>query len=152
VLVICGEHSDVRDWAERLVDVVPSCELHLYEGCTHLVVLEAPAEVRVDLLAWFERVRAGELPEPRPVDGSGVVAGPAGGADRIVHHQPGRRLDMADRPPWYPADSPWPPVGGQLPGGWQDVMDEFARSQGLDQAPAIPDHRDVVPADPTGTA
>ena len=43
VLVICGEHSDVRDWAERLVNVVPACELHLYEGCTHLVVLEAPA-------------------------------------------------------------------------------------------------------------
>jgi pimeloyl-ACP methyl ester carboxylesterase len=153
VLVICGEHSDVRDWAERLVNVVPACELHLYEGCTHLVVLEAPADVRVDLLAWFERIRAGEVPTRRPVDASGMVIGPeaGGGSDRIVHHQPGRLLDLAARPPWYPADSPWPPLGGQLPGGWQEVMDEFARSQGLDQAPLIPDHRDTAPAGSTGT-
>ena len=147
VLVICGEHSDVRDWAERLVTVLPSCELHLYLGCTHLVVLEAPADLRADLLSWFARVRAGELPEARPFTAEGAVEG---GTDRIVHHQPGRLLDLAARPNWYPEDSPWPPVGGELPSDWQQLLDEFARSRGLDQAPVVPDHRDLTPTEPTG--
>jgi pimeloyl-ACP methyl ester carboxylesterase len=148
VLVICGEHSDVRDWAERLVTVLPACELHLYEGCTHLVVLEAPADLRADLLAWFARVRSGDLPERRALTAEGVVEGEGGGTDRIIHHQPGRLLDLAARPPWYPADSPWPPVGGELPADWQQLLDDFARSQGLDQAPVIPDHRDLAPTEP----
>ncbi|HEX4218649.1 MAG TPA: alpha/beta hydrolase, partial [Acidimicrobiales bacterium] len=64
VLIVCGEHSDVRDWAERLVYVLPRCELHLYEGCSHLVVLEAPADLRGLLLRWFDRIRAGDIPAP----------------------------------------------------------------------------------------
>jgi pimeloyl-ACP methyl ester carboxylesterase len=199
VLIVCGEFSDVRDWAERLVYVLPRCELHLYEGCSHLVVLEAPADLRGLLLRWFDRIRVGEL--PRALDGirtpgpgeagpgeagpeaSGPVAsGPRGaesggvepgsgqsdsgagveagsveagsgdndslagvGVDRIIRHRPRRFKEMAPRPPWYPEDSPWPPVGGELPDGWQEAMDDFARGKGLDQAPVIPDHRDFAP-------
>jgi pimeloyl-ACP methyl ester carboxylesterase len=149
VLIVCGEFSDVRDWAERLVYVLPRCELHLYEGCSHLVVLEAPADLRGLLLRWFDRIRAGEL--PRPLDGirtpgSGDNDSVAGvGVDRIITHRPTRFKELAPRPPWYPEDSPWPPVGGELPDGWQEAMDDFARGKGLDQAPVIPDHRDFAP-------
>jgi pimeloyl-ACP methyl ester carboxylesterase len=181
VLIVCGEFSDVRDWAERLVYVLPRCELHLYEGCSHLVVLEAPADLRGLLLRWFDRIRAGDLPmaldgirtpgpgasRPRgadaggseagsgandPGDGvgvgaeaEGVAGGEAGGVDRIIRHRPARFKELAPRPPWYPEESPWPPVGGELPDGWQEAMDDFARGKGLDQAPVIPDHRDFAP-------
>jgi pimeloyl-ACP methyl ester carboxylesterase len=194
VLIVCGEFSDVRDWAERLVYVLPRCELHLYEGCSHLVVLEAPADLRGLLLRWFDRIRAGELPRaldgtrtpgpeaagpgaagpgtpgPRRAESGGVEPGSgqsdsgagaeagsveAGsvendsltsvGVDRIIRHRPTRFKELAPRPPWYPEDSPWPPVGGELPDGWQEAMDDFARGKGLDQAPVIPDHRDFAP-------
>jgi pimeloyl-ACP methyl ester carboxylesterase len=192
VLIVCGEHSDVRDWAERLVYVLPRCELHLYEGCSHLVVLEAPADLRGLLLRWFDRMRVGDVPValdqlPAALDehgrsgsGRGPVsgapsgaAGPrgaesgavesesreaesesreaesgTGGSQRIIRHQPARFKEMAPRPPWYPEESPWPPVGGDLPDGWQEAMDEFARGKGLDQAPVIPDHRDFAPPGP----
>ena len=144
VLIVCGEHSDVRDWAERLVTVLPSCELHLYDGCSHLVVLEAPADLREDLLEWFGRMRVGDVPERRAIGPDGTVVGPDAGRDRISHALPGTSRALAGRPPWYPEDAPWPPVGGKLPDGWQEVMDEFARSRGLDAAPVIPDHRDVA--------
>jgi pimeloyl-ACP methyl ester carboxylesterase len=177
VLIVCGEHSDVRDWAERLVYVLPRCELHLYEGCSHLVVLEAPADLRGLLLQWFDRMRVGDVPValdqlPAALDehgGSGSASGAAGprgaesgavesesreaesgtaGSQRIIRHQPARFKEMAPRPPWYPEESPWPPVGGELPDGWQEAMDEFARGKGLDQAPVIPDHRDFAPPGP----
>jgi hypothetical protein len=178
----------VRDWAERLVYVLPRCELHLYEGCSHLVVLEAPADLRELLLRWFDRIRAGELPSlldgdrasgsgatgPRGAESGseGVETGSEGAAsgsegdepgslgvetgsegnepgpegnDRIIRHRPARFKELAPRPPWYPEDSPWPPVGGELPDGWQEAMDDFARGKGLDQAPVIPDHRDFAP-------
>jgi pimeloyl-ACP methyl ester carboxylesterase len=144
VLIVCGEHSDVRDWAERLVYVLPRCELHLYEGCSHLVVLEAPADLRGLLLQWFDRMRAGEVPA--------LLEGEAASAVRIIRHRPARFKELAPRPPWYPEDSPWPPVGGELPDGWQEAMDDFARGKGLDQAPVIPDHRDFAPPGPTGPA
>ena len=173
VLIVCGEHSDVRDWAERLVYVLPRCELHLYEGCSHLVVLEAPADLRGLLLHWFDRMRAGEVPalldgeapavtgEAGSSAGDGTVSaggGPApasaGGGPapsvRIIRHRPARFKELAPRPPWYPEDSPWPPVGGELPDGWQEAMDDFARGKGLDQAPVIPDHRDFAPPGPAG--
>jgi pimeloyl-ACP methyl ester carboxylesterase len=163
VLIVCGEFSDVRDWAERLVYVLPRCELHLYEGCSHLVVLEAPADLRGLLLRWFDRIRAGEL--PAALEGNGTpgpgASGPRGaesgsegvepgseGIDRIIRHRPARFKELAPRPPWYPEDSPWPPVGGELPDGWQEAMDDFARGKGLDQAPVIPDHRDFAPPGP----
>jgi pimeloyl-ACP methyl ester carboxylesterase len=188
VLIVCGEFSDVRDWAERLVYVLPRCELHLYEGCSHLVVLEAPADLRELLLRWFDHIRAGELPSlldgdrapgsgatgPRGAESGseGVETGSEGAAsgsegnepgslgaetgsegnepgpegnDRIIRHRPARFKELAPRPPWYPEDSPWPPVGGELPDGWQEAMDDFARGKGLDQAPVIPDHRDFAP-------
>ncbi len=171
VLIVCGEHSDVRDWAERLVYVLPRCELHLYEGCSHLVVLEAPADLRTLLLRWFDRMRAGDLPVALDADGSGepvlgmdgsgepvlgmdgsgepvLGAEGVGGAGRIIRHRPTRFKELAPRPPWYPEESPWPPVGGELPDGWQEAMDDFARGKGLDQAPVIPDHRDFAPAAP----
>jgi hypothetical protein len=115
-------------------------------------VLEAPADLRADLLAWFVRVRSGDLPEIRALTVEGVVEGDGGGTDRIIHHRPGRLLDLAARPPWYPADSPWPPVGGELPADWQQLLDDFARSRGLDQAPVIPDHRDLAPIEPNPPA
>ena len=177
VLIVCGEHSDVRDWAERLVYLLPRCELHLYEGCSHLVVLEAPADLRGLLLRWFDRIRAGDIPaalgevgtsgprgaesdrgEPRSEEGDpgGVDLGPGGVdagtgvVDRIIRHRPGRFKEVAARPPWYPEDSPWPPVGGNLPEGWQEAMDDFARGKGLTQAPVIPDHRDFAPPGAVG--
>lgn len=166
VLIVCGEHSDVRDWAERLVYVLPRCELHLYEGCSHLVVLEAPADLRGLLLHWFDRMRAGEVPAlldgevPAVTGEAGSSAGDgtasAGGgpapAARIIRHRPARFKELAPRPPWYPEDSPWPPVGGELPDGWQEAMDDFARGKGLDQAPVIPDHRDFAPPGSTAPA
>jgi pimeloyl-ACP methyl ester carboxylesterase len=169
VLIVCGEFSDVRDWAERLVYVLPRCELHLYEGCSHLVVLEAPADLRGLLLRWFDRIRAGDLPValdgsqrsgpesegPRGAESGGLEPGsgdndPGSGAgvnsiDRVIRHRPARFKELAPRPPWYPEESPWPPVGGELPDGWQEAMDDFARGKGLDQAPVIPDHRDFAP-------
>ena len=145
VLIVCGEHSDVRDWAERLVYVLPRCELHLYEGCSHLVVLEAPADLRGLLLRWFDRMRAGDVPPL--LDGHSAAS-----AARIIRHSPSRFKELAPRPPWYPEDSPWPPVGGELPDGWQEAMDDFARGKGLDQAPVIPDHRDFAPPGPSGPA
>jgi pimeloyl-ACP methyl ester carboxylesterase len=177
VLIVCGEFSDVRDWAERLVYVLPRCELHLYEGCSHLVVLEAPADLRALLLRWFDRIRAGDL--PLALNGSGMpgsgALGPRGaesggadpgseraepgsegvesgakGVDRIIRHRPARFKELAPRPPWYPEESPWPPVGGELPDGWQEAMDDFARGKGLDQAPVIPDHRDFAPPGSSG--
>ena len=162
VLIVCGEHSDVRDWAERLVYVLPRCELHLFEGCSHLVVLEAPADLRGLLLRWFDRIRAGDIPAALGENGtsgpeaSGPRGAESGGAEpgsgdndsgtvRIIRHRPARFKELAPRPPWYPEDSPWPPVGGELPDGWQEAMDDFARGKGLDQAPVIPDHRDFAP-------
>ena len=142
VLIICGEHSDVRDWAERLTAVLPSCELHLYEGCTHLIVLEAPTDVRDDLTAWFARMRAGELPPTPALTDAGVIYGDP--AERETLYRPLALKEAAPRPPWYPADSPWPPQGGDLPEDWLEMMQEFARTDESGRVTAIPDHRDVV--------
>jgi pimeloyl-ACP methyl ester carboxylesterase len=66
-LALYGEHSDVIDRARDLEAHVPGCELHIYRGASHSVLMESSERIRADVLAWL-----------------GAVDGPDGGpgADR----------------------------------------------------------------------
>jgi len=59
VLALYGEDSDVRDRGEQLARLLPQCELVLIPGCTHSVIWEATAALRVRLVDWIRRGEAG---------------------------------------------------------------------------------------------
>ena len=46
VLALYGEHSDLRDGAERVLDDVPGARIEIFEGCTHSILWEATDHVR----------------------------------------------------------------------------------------------------------
>jgi pimeloyl-ACP methyl ester carboxylesterase len=56
VLAFYGEETDLMDRARDLERLVPDCELHVLEGCSHSVLMEATATLESHLLA---RVGAG---------------------------------------------------------------------------------------------
>jgi pimeloyl-ACP methyl ester carboxylesterase len=59
-LALYGEHSDVIDRARDLETHLPACELHVYPGATHSVLMESTDQVRADVLEWLG-VRAGAV-------------------------------------------------------------------------------------------
>ena len=52
VLALYGASSDLRAEAGRLSEALPSCDLRIYEGCTHSILWEATARVRDDVLTF----------------------------------------------------------------------------------------------------
>jgi pimeloyl-ACP methyl ester carboxylesterase len=56
VLALYGEHSDMLEEAALIDSAVPRCELHLLEGCTHSVLMEAPDEIEDEIRAWLAAV------------------------------------------------------------------------------------------------
>lgn len=58
VLALYGASSDLRAEAGHLAGVLPSCDLRIYEGCSHSILWEATARVRDDVVAFLS-ARAG---------------------------------------------------------------------------------------------
>jgi pimeloyl-ACP methyl ester carboxylesterase len=52
-LALYGEHSDVLDRAHDLETHVPGCELRIYAGATHSVLMEDSDRVRADVVEWL---------------------------------------------------------------------------------------------------
>jgi pimeloyl-ACP methyl ester carboxylesterase len=57
VLAFYGEETDLMDRARDLERLVPDCELHVLEGCTHSVLMEATSTLEEHLLAQLGVVR-----------------------------------------------------------------------------------------------
>jgi pimeloyl-ACP methyl ester carboxylesterase len=53
VLALYGEHSDVIDRAHDLDRLIPGCELRIYPGATHSVLMECADRVRADVIGWL---------------------------------------------------------------------------------------------------
>ncbi|MDQ3761215.1 MAG: alpha/beta fold hydrolase [Actinomycetota bacterium] len=53
VRAVYGEHSDVVDYARQLSDHLPQCVLTVLPGCGHSVLMDATAQLREIVLAWF---------------------------------------------------------------------------------------------------
>jgi pimeloyl-ACP methyl ester carboxylesterase len=53
VLALYGEHSDVIDRAHDLEQHVPGCDLRIYPGATHSVLMECTDQVRADVIGWL---------------------------------------------------------------------------------------------------
>lgn len=53
VLAIYGEHSDIRQDADRLASMLPRCRVTVLPGCSHSVLWEATAEVSRAIEEWF---------------------------------------------------------------------------------------------------
>ena len=60
VLALYGEQSDMLEEAALIDSAVPRCKLHLLEGCTHSVLMEAPDEVEDEIRAWLAAVASAE--------------------------------------------------------------------------------------------
>jgi len=52
VLALYGEHSDLRDGAERVLEDVPGARIEIIEGCTHSILWEATDRVRHRLIEF----------------------------------------------------------------------------------------------------
>jgi pimeloyl-ACP methyl ester carboxylesterase len=50
VLALYGEHSDLRDGAERVLDDVPGARIEIFEECSHSILWEATEHVRQRLI------------------------------------------------------------------------------------------------------
>jgi pimeloyl-ACP methyl ester carboxylesterase len=58
-LLAYGESSDILDRARTLDAAIPHSELHVVEGCSHALLMEAPAEVEARLVPWLARASEG---------------------------------------------------------------------------------------------
>jgi pimeloyl-ACP methyl ester carboxylesterase len=58
-LLAYGESSDILDRARTLAAAIPHSELHIVEGCSHALLMEAPAEVEAVLVPWLARASEG---------------------------------------------------------------------------------------------
>lgn len=58
-LLVYGDSSDILDRARRLAAAIRGSELHVVEGCSHALLMEAPARVEALLVPWLERASAG---------------------------------------------------------------------------------------------
>ncbi len=56
-LALYGQNSNLRRRGERLARVLPNCTLHLFAGCSHVVLWEATTEVRKKIVGWLEQRR-----------------------------------------------------------------------------------------------
>jgi pimeloyl-ACP methyl ester carboxylesterase len=54
VLVLTGEHSDVRTQAQSLSRIMPDCTVEVVPGCTHSVLWEETDQVRNRITDWLE--------------------------------------------------------------------------------------------------
>jgi pimeloyl-ACP methyl ester carboxylesterase len=52
IVALYGEHSDLRESAERLLVGRPGCTVRILPGCTHSVLWEATGEVRRQIVEW----------------------------------------------------------------------------------------------------
>jgi pimeloyl-ACP methyl ester carboxylesterase len=68
VLIVSGEHSDMRGRAEHLSSVLPNAVLRLFPQCTHSVLWEATADVCGLVVEWLRG--AVDPPESREATGS----------------------------------------------------------------------------------
>jgi pimeloyl-ACP methyl ester carboxylesterase len=55
VLALYGEHSELLDRGARLAEVLPACELRRFPGCTHLLLWEATARLKLEIVDWLRR-------------------------------------------------------------------------------------------------
>lgn len=69
-LLVYGRSSDILDRARVLAEALPHGELHIVEGCSHALLMEAPARVEELLVPWLARVSTGGA------GGAGVLAPP----------------------------------------------------------------------------
>ena len=53
-LLLYGENSDIIDRAYLLKDAIPGSVLSVFEGCSHLLLIENPREVGRQVQAWLD--------------------------------------------------------------------------------------------------
>lgn len=58
-LLVYGDSSDILDRARTLAEAIPGSEFHVVEGCSHALLMEAPATVEALLVPWLARVSTG---------------------------------------------------------------------------------------------
>jgi pimeloyl-ACP methyl ester carboxylesterase len=55
VLAVYGDASEIIDCAEQMRKLLPDIDVHIFGGCTHLVLFEATAQVRDAVVEWLEK-------------------------------------------------------------------------------------------------
>ena len=58
VLLLYGSDSDIVDRARRLHKLLPTSELAILEGHTHMILMSGPEELRARLLPWLAKLSA----------------------------------------------------------------------------------------------
>jgi pimeloyl-ACP methyl ester carboxylesterase len=77
-LLLYGESSDILDRARGLAAAIPRSELHVIEGCSHALLMEAPAEVEARLVPWLLAVSDGDARAAADVASAGTPAAAPG--------------------------------------------------------------------------
>jgi pimeloyl-ACP methyl ester carboxylesterase len=58
VLAMYGERSDIRHKGERLAGQLPSCQLEIIAGGSHVILWEATTHLRDRIIAWLAEQNA----------------------------------------------------------------------------------------------
>ncbi|WP_189061741.1 alpha/beta fold hydrolase [Longimycelium tulufanense] len=62
VLAVYGEHSDVIEARELLVQHVPDCTLHVMAGCAHFILRDSARELLDVMLPWLAQHTGNAVP------------------------------------------------------------------------------------------
>jgi pimeloyl-ACP methyl ester carboxylesterase len=55
VLAVYGDASEIIDCAEQMRKLLPEIDVHIFGGCTHLVLFEATGKIRDTVVEWLEK-------------------------------------------------------------------------------------------------